>query len=209
MKTKVGDTDVAIGPAIVIDTLLRVTDREVDRYRAEERAERIAQLMQGLDLNQATNVVVPYCTGLMQNMTAAEQQTLQKEARAFATEKIASATKPKVVALRLVNIVGFRVLETAVNELRKSGDLPKQTDEKEPTRTVFGRIFGGGSETDAGSAAEEPDTTQEPRDDATPPKAGGFKLSDALATGGTIKKPEAEDPLAHEPPRESRSGLSS
>lgn len=125
MKTKVGDTDVAIGPAIVIDILLKVTDRAVDRFRAEARAAKIANLMSGINLSQTHQLILPFCTALMQNMSAAERETLAREARAMATDSaIDITTKPMVVALRLVNVVGFGVLEGAVIQLRKQGMLP-------------------------------------------------------------------------------------
>lgn len=125
MKAKVSDTDVAIGPATVIDTLLKVTDREVDRSRAEVRAQKIAALMSNINLSQTSGLVLPFCTALMQNMSAGERESLAREARSLATDStIDSRTKPMVVALRLVNVVGFDVLESAVDQLREQKLLP-------------------------------------------------------------------------------------
>ncbi|MCG8504454.1 MAG: hypothetical protein MI755_07600 [Sphingomonadales bacterium] len=119
MKTKHGDTDIAIGPAIVIDTMLKVTDREVDRFRAQQRAQDIAKLMSGINLDQASRLVIPFCIALMQNVGAAEREKLQQSVLSLGKDtNIDSKTKPMILGLRLVDMVGFGVLESAVTALR-------------------------------------------------------------------------------------------
>ncbi len=139
MRTKVGDTDVAIGPAIVIDTLLKVTDRGVDRYRARRRADDIAAMMNNVNLDQASRLVIPFCTALMQNVAAAERENLQQAVLSLGKDtNIDSKTKPMILGLRLVNIVGFGVLQSAIGVLREQKLLG--TGKQRAEETVFDRI---------------------------------------------------------------------
>jgi hypothetical protein len=64
-------------------------------------------------------------------MSAGERESLAREARSLATDStIDSRTKPMVVALRLVNVVGFDVLESAVSQLRQQNLLPPTEEAK-------------------------------------------------------------------------------
>lgn len=135
MKVKTSGTDVAVGPALVIDTLLAVTDREVDRFRARDRATRIARLMAGLGPQDISMIVMPFCRDLMQNLSDAERQgltdagkALDEELTKLDSEQAAadSATDVKALGLGLemAGLVGFGVLDAAITALRNEGKLP-------------------------------------------------------------------------------------
>lgn len=132
MKAKSGDKDIAIGPAIVIDTLLNVTDREVDRYRAIIRAREITRLMQYLTPREVSVTVVPFCQRLMQNLSASEREKVNKELEALLRDT-ADIRKPKeaqtlAIGLGLVELTSFDVLAAAIEELRRREYLPTEEE---------------------------------------------------------------------------------
>jgi hypothetical protein len=51
-KLRVDQADVQVGPALVLDTLLAVADRGVDRNRASYRADKVPTMMSGGSLRQ-------------------------------------------------------------------------------------------------------------------------------------------------------------
>ncbi len=62
---RIGDKDVAIGPGLVLQVLLDVTDRAVDRARARPRAEIVSKIMTGVDFAKAEVALPTYCFALM------------------------------------------------------------------------------------------------------------------------------------------------
>ncbi|MBX3569702.1 MAG: hypothetical protein KF914_16690 [Rhizobiaceae bacterium] len=112
-RTRVGDQDVGVGPSFVIETLLAVTDREVDRWRAEERARDVAPLMADIPVAFVTTALVPYALNLLQNVSAQERQDIETKIDSIITKKLDEDIKPFIYGLMLVNIVGLDVLSKA------------------------------------------------------------------------------------------------
>jgi len=50
---KVGETDVAVGPALFFQILLAATDRQCDRERAKPRSDLVAEIMKGISFERA------------------------------------------------------------------------------------------------------------------------------------------------------------
>jgi hypothetical protein len=188
MKTKVGGTDVAIGPAFLIDTLLTVTDREVDRFSARRRADDIAEMMSNINLDQASQLLIPFCTALMQNVTAAEREDLRQSVLALGKDtSIDSQTKPMLLGLKLVDVVGFAVLQSAVDALRDLkllGTAPADQeslfefirDRVESVRVSVGDVVMGDRHTVVGAGGADTPAAEEAGDapavdegDAAPP----------------------------------------
>lgn len=116
-RTRVGDQDVGVGPSFVIETLLAVTDREVDRWRAEERARDVAPLMADIPVAFVTTALVPYSLSLLQNVSAQERQDIETKIKSIITKQMDEDIKPFIYGLMLVNIVGLDVLTKAKNSL--------------------------------------------------------------------------------------------
>ena len=116
-RTRVGDQDVGVGPSFVIETLLAVTDREVDRWRAEERARDVAPLMADIPVAFVTTALVPYSLSLLQNVSAQERQDIETKIELIITKQMDEDIKPFIYGLMLVNIVGLDVLTKAKNSL--------------------------------------------------------------------------------------------
>ena len=83
-NVKVGETDVAVGPAILFQILMFATDRAVDRTRGETRSNLAAEIMTGVSFGLAKEALPNFCFELMQNVPLAEQQNFRQVVGALA-----------------------------------------------------------------------------------------------------------------------------
>jgi hypothetical protein len=114
---RVGDKDVPLGPGIVLQVLLDVTDRAVDRSRAQPRAEIVSKIMQDVDFLSAKAALPAYCFALMQNVTAEEQTNFGRQVSQLELSTMSSPIKGLTLGLALMNLVGDAVLRAAVESL--------------------------------------------------------------------------------------------
>jgi hypothetical protein len=114
---RVGEQDVAIGPVAFLQVVLSATDRAVDRLRAEARAVSVTDSMEGVSFDRAWTALPSFCFNLMQNVPAEEQKAAAAAVTALKGSDIDNETKGKNLGLLLLNIVGTKVLQIAVNEL--------------------------------------------------------------------------------------------
>lgn len=116
---RVGDKDVPIGPGLIFQVLLDVTDRAVDRARAKPRSIAVAKIMADISFAKAQSALPAYCFALMQNVTADEQAAFGKQvAQLSAATTMSEAVKSLALGLALMNLVGDAVLLAAVESLR-------------------------------------------------------------------------------------------
>ena len=118
-KLRVGDTDVGIGPAAVLDTLLLIADRGVDRREAVSRAQDVSALVAHVkDYRVIANMLMKYSLALMQNVDEKTSKDLGDAiGKILSDPDIPDAIKMDIVALRLGVVVGPDVLEAAVDAL--------------------------------------------------------------------------------------------
>jgi len=114
---RVGDSDVAIGPAAVLQVILSAADRACDRDRANPRSKLVARVMRGVAFEKAKEALPIYCFQLMQNVTLDEQVEIGQRIAALATSNMNDRVKSFSLGLILMNIVGEDVLERAVADL--------------------------------------------------------------------------------------------
>ena len=133
---KVSDnTSVAVGPAALLQVILRATDREVDRLRAGPRSIRVKEIMAGVSYELAKTALPFHCNALMQNLSAEEKAALdQAVAMLSAARDMSDETKAYNLGLLLMNLVGEDVLGQAVkaNEQRLKAPPPDEPQ-------IFGR----------------------------------------------------------------------
>jgi hypothetical protein len=109
----------AVGPAIVLDTLLGAADRAVDRVMAEPRAKFVHDLMGDLWFARVAVILPGHCIALMQNVSSEESQRIASIVNSLrASQDMPDKIKVLNLGLALVTVVGEKVLETAVNGLR-------------------------------------------------------------------------------------------
>jgi len=114
---RIGEQDVAIGPVAFLQVILTATDRAVDRVRADDRARVVASAMSGVSFDAAAAALPAFCLALMQNLSADEEKALGEAINSLQQSTMDSETKSKNLGLLLLNVVGDKVLITAVQDL--------------------------------------------------------------------------------------------
>jgi hypothetical protein len=74
---RVGNSDIGVGPASVLQLIMNAVDRACDRARAQPRAEFISRLMSDVSFAAAADVLPQFCFSAMQNVSASDQQAIQ------------------------------------------------------------------------------------------------------------------------------------
>ncbi len=126
-NVKVGDTTVGVGPAAMLQVILRAADRETDRLRAGPRAARVSEIMRGVVYARARDTLPLHCFALMQNLTLEEQNNLEQSLAVLDKKtSMGDQAKSYSLGLLLMNMVGEDVLERAVTGLgeRIKGPIP-------------------------------------------------------------------------------------
>lgn len=115
---RIGETDVPLGPSLIMQVLLDVTDRAVDRGRAAPRGAVVSEVMVDIDFDKASLALPAYCFALMQNVTKEEQSAIGQQVQALNTPNISPPIRSYLLGLVLLNIVGETVLKEAIKHLR-------------------------------------------------------------------------------------------
>lgn len=124
-KAKVANEEVAIGPAIILDTLLKFADAQVERGRAIERASRVSNVIQSLPLAQAGTDLPRLCFALMQDLPAETRQRILDDITIIVTDtKRSEPMKAMEIGLVLWSRVGIGTLTGAVDLLRTNAHIP-------------------------------------------------------------------------------------
>ncbi len=121
----VGGDDISVGPAVIVDQLLSVVDRGVDRHLAEHRSQIAAQLASQIDFVQQSSSLVALCLVLLQNPSPieAQQMTTVRSALAGRTD-MPDSIKNMSLVLALLGLVGQKVLAEAVKCVQTGTGAP-------------------------------------------------------------------------------------
>ena len=115
---RVGSTDVAVGPASVLQVILNAVDRACDRERALPRAQFVSQLMNGVSFTKAADILPQFCFSAMQNVSVGDRQVVLDWIKLLKSDTtVEDDQKPLLLGLRLLNIVGREVLTKTVDGL--------------------------------------------------------------------------------------------
>ena len=111
---RIGDTDIPVGPNLVLQALLQALDRSYDRHRAAPRSVHVNRIMAEVSFDRAAEALPSLCLGLMQNVSDAEQAEVGREIADLRAASMSDEAKRRVLGLTLMNLVGEKVLERAV-----------------------------------------------------------------------------------------------
>lgn len=114
---RAGEQDIGVGPISFLSIFLNAADREIDRRRAQVRADLVSGIMAGLDYAKAFKALPPYCLALMQNVPDDIQEALARDLMLLDYEPMEASLKVRLLGLALVNVVGTNVLRKAVKSL--------------------------------------------------------------------------------------------
>jgi hypothetical protein len=123
-SVRVRDTDVAVGPAVVFQVLLRAADRACDRERAGPRAKSVKAIMQGVNFSKAKVQLPFHCLALMQNVSADEASQMNQAVAAIESAMLSDEVKSYNLGLLLMLYVGEDVLREGVAVLRNVIAVP-------------------------------------------------------------------------------------
>ncbi|GAB4195108.1 MAG: hypothetical protein Tsb002_27290 [Wenzhouxiangellaceae bacterium] len=128
---RIGDTDLGVGPAAVLQVLLNAADREVDRMRAAERSAAVKAAMLGISDYAQIKIALPtHCMALMQNVSTEEEKRIRQVADNIDRLAIADSLKVLNLGLVLLGIVGETVLQTAVKNVVASTPRPAEENDR-------------------------------------------------------------------------------
>jgi len=113
--TRIGSSDVAIGPNAFLQIIMAAVDRAIDRNRACNRARIVTTIMAGVSFEKARTVLPVFCFSLMQNVDQADQEKAGTGIKMLANDTtLDDQMKAYSLGLILLNIVGEDVLHEAV-----------------------------------------------------------------------------------------------
>jgi len=115
INARVGSTDVPIGPAYVLDQLLIILDRQIDRKRAVQRTRLVKKKMQGLDYDKAGPYAKVMIRSSMQNLSIQSDKALD---RGFdIIDKIADEQdKAYALGFLILDYAGEKLFEVFLSE---------------------------------------------------------------------------------------------
>jgi hypothetical protein len=96
---------------------LNAVDRACDRARAQPRAAFVSRLMNGISFSAAADILPQFCFSAMQNVSGADQQAVFDWVKFLKSEQTGEDQKSLLLGLRLLNIVGDKVLEATIEGL--------------------------------------------------------------------------------------------
>jgi hypothetical protein len=198
---RVADHDIGIGPVAFLQVVLGATDRAVDRIRADARATAISTSMAGVSFIRAQAALPAFCLALMQNVPADEQNAVATSTKALiGSKELDDETKVRNLGLALMNVVGDRVLQTAVTHLA-------QTIQKTAAITLSGipASLAIGATANATAICTARNNLQLPgravtwtSDNTAVATIGASGQITAMANGATVIRATSDDAEAHQ-----------
>lgn len=116
-----GEESVAFGPSRILEMLLDISDRALDRKQATIRGTQVAEIMAGVSFAKAYSVLPVYALGLLEGVDAEEQKRVAADVGALAgSETMDDAAKALGLGAALIRVTGADVLRQAVVGLGES-----------------------------------------------------------------------------------------
>jgi hypothetical protein len=133
--TKIGGTEVGVGPSLVLGALLETFDREVDRKCAEEMSKVIdTSVLAGLDPERVMSTLPVLCLALMQNFPASDQALLAADLNKTRSDTTLSPqAKMRAVTIQLAKYLSPQLVKRLLQAAREVLVEPSA----EPTTTVL------------------------------------------------------------------------
>lgn len=135
-SAKIGDEEVAIGPGYIVDQLLSVLDRHIDRDRALARTRIVLEKMTGIDFFKAHPYFSTMILGSTQNLSLQEQKVLAARVLEINAQE-QTTVQQKAFALGFV-ILDFMGEEFLTVTLRKASELGLSLEEEIEAEISFG-----------------------------------------------------------------------
>ncbi|MFC7334448.1 hypothetical protein [Rhodocista pekingensis] len=115
---RLGETDVAVGPAALLQAVLSAADRACDRLLATSRSTLVMEIMRDVRFEHARSLLPLHAFQLMQNVSLEEQTGIAKDIATLAQEQVEEEIKTYNLGLLLLRLLGEDVLRRMVEALK-------------------------------------------------------------------------------------------
>jgi hypothetical protein len=128
--TKVGDSNVGVGPSLVLGALLDAFDRDIDRKSAAEISKVVsADKLEGLNPQSVMSALPVLCLALMQNFAPGDQALLGTELiKTRNDETLTDQAKMRAVVVHLAKYLGAPLVESVLTNAREIFVAPPPPD---------------------------------------------------------------------------------
>lgn len=115
------DESHAWGPSRLLEQLLSVSDRSVDRGQAQTRSAIVADVMAPISFEKAYSVLPTYALGLLEGTSAEDQSRLAADVKALLEDNtMDDPSKAQALGVALIRLTGPELLRQAVTALGAS-----------------------------------------------------------------------------------------
>jgi hypothetical protein len=110
------DQEVSVGPNAILQILLNAIDKEVDRFRGQERAASVRSIMQKIHYEDAISDLTVISGALMQNLTSGDQEriNISKLRELIDVASNDDDVRKYLLGLRIIDVVGEDILRQAI-----------------------------------------------------------------------------------------------
>jgi len=110
------EQEVSVGPNAILQILLSAVDKEVDRYRGQERAASVRSIMQHIHYEDAISDLTVISSALMQNLTSGDQERINISRLRELIEAASNDddVRKYLLGLRIIDVVGEDILRQAI-----------------------------------------------------------------------------------------------
>ncbi len=129
---QLGGEQVSIGPGYVVDQLLAIIDRQIDRRRALQRVQIVIEAMGDKDFEKAKTFASTMITGSRQNLTLQEQKDLAAQIREVQDRRIGDQEKAFALGFILLDFMGEEFLDEIARRLPKVVVIGDSLDDLAP-----------------------------------------------------------------------------
>jgi len=109
------DQEISIGPNAILEILLNALDKEVDRFRGQERAKIVKEIMEFVHYDDAIMDISVLSKALLQNLSAEDNAQIDEVRKQI---EVITGIDPDVrkylLGLRIMDVVGEDVLRQAI-----------------------------------------------------------------------------------------------
>jgi hypothetical protein len=118
LKVRIHHSDISVGPAILIDQVLKIVDRLIDRKLADKRSTIAAELAKNVSFPTQGTELILLCLALLQNHNAEEKAKLETLYENLSAKSgISDPTKTTILICALLESLGEKALRNAVSKL--------------------------------------------------------------------------------------------
>lgn len=110
------EREVSVGPNAILQILLSAIDKEVDRYRGQERAASVRAIMQNVHYEDAISDLTVISGALMQNLKSEDQAriNISKLRELIDVASNDDDVRKYLLGLRIIDVVGEDILRQAI-----------------------------------------------------------------------------------------------